>query len=89
MVRHSTLRRAVLGLLTAAVVLFITLAVLLGLGRVLTAMGDAAGGLTVDRIALGCGVLLVVDLVSLVLLLAIASLSESRIGSGEDRGEDG
>ncbi len=62
-------------LLTAlAVVLPIIICVLLALGRLLEGMGDATGGRVLDAVALGVGVLWVVDLIGLVLSQAVNSL---------------
>jgi hypothetical protein len=71
MPRRSSLSTATLALLAAALVLPISLGVLLGLGRLLAALGDTAGGYVMDRVALGFGVLWVIDLICLVLMVAI------------------
>jgi hypothetical protein len=66
--------RVILIFVAAAVLLPITICVVLGVGSLLTAMGDSAGGGVLSRIALGFGVLWVVDLIGLVLVLAIGTL---------------
>ena len=63
-------------LLLAAVALPIVCMVLVALGRLLAAMGDAAGASAVDRLSLAAGVLWVLVLVALVLLLAAARAFE-------------
>ncbi len=66
--------RIVLSLVVVAVLLPITLCVVLGVGALLTQMGDAAGGTVLNRIALAGGILWVIDLIFLVLAMAIGSL---------------
>lgn len=63
-------------LVVVAIVLAIGFGLLMALGRLLAAMGDAGGGVVVDYIALGCGVLFVFDLILLVLVLGVRSLME-------------
>jgi hypothetical protein len=66
--------RVLLSLVIVAVLLPVTLCVVLGVAALLTQMGDTAGGVFLCRIALGGGILWVIDLISLVLALAIGSL---------------
>lgn len=68
------LRNALSILLATALVLPIAELVMLGLARLLAAMGDQAGALVLDRISLAGGILWMVDLVLLLLVLAIRSL---------------
>jgi hypothetical protein len=68
------LRRTLTILLTAALVLPIVELVLLGLGRLLAALGDASGAAVLDRIGLGGGIVWVIVLVCLLLTVAIQSL---------------
>jgi len=63
-------------LVAAAVMLPIAICALVGLGRLLGGMGDAAGSLVLDRIGLALGIAWVLDLVFLVLWLAIQRLLE-------------
>lgn len=75
---HKLVPRRVLFLLVAAAVLlpvggFVTL----GLAALLAALGDRAGSVALEYIALGCGVLLVIDLVCLVLSQAVNALDAS------------
>jgi hypothetical protein len=72
--RPIILDRVVLWLTVAAVLLPITLCVVVGVAALLNQMGDAAGGAVLHRIALGGGILWVIDLVCLVLTVAIGSL---------------
>jgi len=67
-------RPVVVSLVVAAVLLPIAICVVLSVSALLSAMGDAAGGGVLLRIALGCGLLWIVDLVGLVLVLAIHHL---------------
>ncbi len=83
----KNLKHVVLLLLVAAAVMLpITICVLVGLGRLLGSMGDAAGSLVLDRIGLALGIAWVLDLVFLVLLLAIQRLLEP--GGPPERGEE-
>ena len=75
-----------LWLVAAAVMLPITICVLVGLGRLLGGMGDAAGSLVLERIGLALGIAWVLDLVFLVLWLAIQRLLEC--GGPPETGEE-
>jgi hypothetical protein len=66
--------RFVIALVAVAILLPITICVVFGLAAVLVGMGDAVGGAVLYRIALGCGVFWVIDLICLVLVLAIGTL---------------
>lgn len=67
------LRRALILLAAAALLLPILTVVLIGTARLLAAMQDGPGSAVVDRIALGVGVVWVTDLVALVIVQAIHS----------------
>ncbi len=60
--------------IVAAILLPIAICVIFGVAALLTQMGDLAGGAVLHRIALGGGILWVIDLIGLVLLLAVGSL---------------
>lgn len=64
-------RRIITTLLAAGCVLPIALVVVVGTGRLLGAMDDAAGALALDRIALALGIIWAISLVCLLLALAI------------------
>jgi len=64
-------------LIALAVVLLISGLVTLGLGELLGALGDELGSKVMKYIALGCGLLCVVDLICLVLAQAVNSLAEN------------
>jgi hypothetical protein len=66
--------RTVLALVVVAILLPVTICVVFGVAALLVAMGDTAGGTVLYRIALGCGLLWMIDLISLVLVLAIGTL---------------
>jgi hypothetical protein len=71
-------QRALLLLIALAVLLLVGGLVTLGLGELLEAMGDQGAVSSVLKyIALGCGVLFVVDLISLILAQAVNSLAET------------
>ena len=70
-------QRVLLLLIAVAVVLPIGICVMLALGRLLGAMGDASGGIVLDWIALACGVAWVLDLICLILVQGINSLGDS------------
>jgi hypothetical protein len=65
-----------LSMVATALVLLIGLAVILGLGRLIAAMGDSGGAAVLDWIALAGAVVLVVDLIGLVLALGVNSLDQ-------------
>ncbi len=66
--------RIVLTLIATTLLLPITICVVFGVAALLEAMGDSAGGAVLHRIALGCGILWVIDVICLVLVLAIGTL---------------
>ena len=66
--------RVVLGLVVTTILLPITICVVIGVGALLEGMGDVAGGTALHRIALGCGIVWVIDLICLLLVLAIGTL---------------
>ena len=68
------LRRIITFLVAAAVVLPIAVAVILGVARLLGGMGDDGGRQALDRVALVCGILWALDLVTLVTVQGINSL---------------
>jgi hypothetical protein len=70
-------RNALLALLAAALVLPIGTSVVLGLAALLASLDDPAGAGALRWIALGLGALWVVDLILLVLVQAVSSLSDS------------
>ena len=61
--------------LVAAILLPITIAVLYGVGTLLQAMGDVSGAAGVGRVALACGILWGLDLISLIVMLATAAVT--------------
>ena len=77
-------QRTFLSVLCAALTLPIVCTVLVGLGRLLATMGDAAGAAAVDRFALAAGVLWVLAMIGLVLLLATARALEPPREGGEE-----
>jgi hypothetical protein len=66
--------RFLLALIAATLLLPITICVVFGVAALLRAMGDLAGGGVLLRIALGFGILWVIDMICLVLVLAIDTL---------------
>lgn len=67
-------RRYLGPLVLAAIALPIVICALIGIGRLLGAMADAGGALAVDRVALACGIVWIVDLLLLVIVMGINSL---------------
>lgn len=61
-------------LVTAACILPVAIAILLGVGRLLGAMEDAAGAAVLDRVALAMGLLWAINLVCLLVAQGINSL---------------
>jgi hypothetical protein len=68
------LKRIIIALLSATLFLPIAEMVMLGLARLLTAMGDETGALALDRIALGGGALWLLALIALVVVVALQTL---------------
>lgn len=68
--------RVLLVLIAAAVLTPIAVCVVVALGRLLAAMGDAQAAGVLDWIAVAVGALWLVDLISLVLALAVNAVSE-------------
>jgi hypothetical protein len=66
-------RRLLLALIAVAVILPIAICIVLGVGALLGAMGDAVGGRALGWIALAGGMVWVVNLVSLLLIQAIVT----------------
>lgn len=67
-------RKVLVGLVTAAVLTPMVVLIVLGVSKLLMALGDTAGALCLDRIALCGGVLWGIDLVVLLIVLGINSL---------------
>jgi len=63
-------------LVVGLVVLPIAAGVILAVASLLAAMGDAIGGVVLRYIALGCGIVWVVDLASLVLVQGVDVLGD-------------
>jgi len=61
-------------LVTVAVVLTVAMTVVLVAGHIFGKMGDGGGQVAMDRIAIGIGILWVIDLVCLVFSLGVNSL---------------
>jgi hypothetical protein len=78
--------RIVLGLVAGTLVLPMAITVVLALAALLVAMSDSAGGLVLRYVALGCGVLWIIALVTLVLAQSLNSLSDD---SPRDQGPPG
>lgn len=72
-------RRVLTGLLLTAIVMPIADILVLGLGRLLAAMGDQAGAAVLDRIALAGGLLWVVSLVLLLLTLGFRAVLDADV----------
>jgi hypothetical protein len=79
--------RSLLGVLLAGLVVLLILAgTLLGLGRLLVAVGDAPAARVCDYVALAVAVLIVVEMISLTLV--IGSLLLSKPEPPDDEQED-
>ena len=70
-------RRWLIQFVVAALLLPIVICVLIGVGRLLAGMGDAAGATALGYFALGAGILWLIDLITLVILLAIEAASRA------------
>ena len=69
-------RGVTLLLLAGMVILPIAAGVVLAVSALLVAMGDSAGGVVLKYLALGCGILWVVDLAALVLVQGLHGLTD-------------
>jgi uncharacterized membrane protein required for colicin V production len=63
-------------LIAGALLLPMAIIVVLGVGYLLSAMGDASGGIVLDRIGLALGILWILNLIVLVVALATQSLDD-------------
>jgi hypothetical protein len=72
-------------LVLLALVLPIALCVILGLARLLAAMGDAAGAGVADRLALAGGVIWLLLLIAMIIVQALLTLDAP---ADEDDGEE-
>ena len=70
-------RRALLFLVAGALILPVAVCVTLGVGLLLGAVGDSAGGAVLSRIALSGGIVWVIDLICLVVVQALSMLFRS------------
>ncbi len=77
-------RTVLLVLLAAAVVFPIAICILLGLGRLLGAMGDVAGAAGLDRAALAAAAVWGITLVCLILLQGIHVVSQGESHRNDD-----
>jgi len=64
-------RRWLIQLVVAALLLPIVICVVVGVGRLLAGMADTAGATVLEYLALGVGILWLIDLIVLVVLLAL------------------
>jgi len=80
-------RRVLIVLLFAALLLPVAICVVLGVGHLLSTMDDKAAGTVLGHVALALGVLWIVDLILLLLLHALHTLSESDPPTNHDSGE--
>jgi len=72
--RYPVPRWTILVLTTGALVLPIAICVIWALSQLLVAMDDAAGGVALRYIAMGGGIMWVVDLICLVVIQGLNSL---------------
>jgi hypothetical protein len=70
-------KRLLTGLLGGVLVLPIAIVLVLGVARLLTAMGDAAGGTVLGWIALAGGILWGITMICLLVALGLHSLAPS------------
>jgi hypothetical protein len=76
-------RCVVLALVTGALLLPIAICVLAGVGALLGALGDSSGAFVLGRTALGVSIFWAIDLIGLIIVLAINSLSRDDTTSEE------
>jgi hypothetical protein len=70
--------RLLASLVVSSLTLPVAISILVAVGRLLAAMGDAAGSVVIDRLALAAGIVWVVLLVVLVLVMGIGALERDR-----------
>jgi hypothetical protein len=70
-------RQTIALVMAGAIILPIAICLIMGAASLLAAMGDTIGGGVMRWIAFGCGIVWALDLILLVLVLSIKSLSES------------
>lgn len=63
-------------LVTLTLALPVIISVLAAVARLLSAMGDALGGLVLDRVALATGIVWIISLIALVVVLGMRALAE-------------
>ena len=73
----ESLRRGLAWGVVATLLLPVVLAVVVGLGAVLAAVGDAAGAAVCGRLAIACGVLWLTAIVATVAVTAVAVLADA------------
>jgi hypothetical protein len=75
-IMHSkfNIRPCLISLLAAGIILPVAICVVLGVGTLLSAMGDSAGGLVLQRICLALAILWGIDLISLLFVQGIVFL---------------
>jgi hypothetical protein len=67
-------QRTLIWLVAGTLILPIALALVLGLARLLGAMGDAGGQIVLDRVGLALGIIWALNLIGLVVVLGMNSL---------------
>jgi len=76
MSQKSTFSKVIWGLVAGGLILPIAISVILALGALIGAMGDLAGAVALRYVALGCGIVWIIVLISLLLAQAVRSLGE-------------
>jgi hypothetical protein len=64
-------------LVSGAVLMPLAITVVLGVGGLLSAMGDTGGGGVLSRVGLALGIIWAVDLIALLVVLAVRSLDDN------------
>jgi hypothetical protein len=78
MSRFPNIRPFIALLLVGGVLLPIAICIIFGVGALLSAMGDAAGGFVLNRICQALAILWTFDLISLVLFQSLNSITQDR-----------
>jgi hypothetical protein len=68
------MRPCLIALLATGLVLPVAICIVLGVGTLLSAMGDSAGGLVLQRICLALAILWGIDLISLLIVQGVVFL---------------
>jgi preprotein translocase subunit SecG len=85
--RHPNFRPFLAILLAGGIIVPVAICVVFGVGTMLTAMGDSAGGGVLSRVSLALAILWILDLIVLVLFQSLNSLLNSSVYEDQQESE--